>query len=167
MQWGGLESCHLPEAAPRLDLLELVWLIPALADVAAVCERGSGRQSGLPRHRGSTLPAVCPAACLGACNMEDPPAYRRLDSPAHTGAEEAALVAEVGTPRPVTWTEVPKWLEEVVLQRLWGLLKGPGWQFVEEWQIALSDAHSPVALWCSGSMLASHARGPGFNPRAG
>ena len=24
-----------------------------------------------------------------------------------------------------------------------------------------------VALWCSGSMLASHARGPGFNPRAG
>ena len=23
------------------------------------------------------------------------------------------------------------------------------------------------ALWCSGSMLASHARGPGFNPRAG
>ena len=22
-------------------------------------------------------------------------------------------------------------------------------------------------LWCSGSMLASHARGPGFNPRAG
>ena len=26
---------------------------------------------------------------------------------------------------------------------------------------------SVVALWCSGSMLASHARGPGFNPRAG
>ena len=24
-----------------------------------------------------------------------------------------------------------------------------------------------VALWCSGSMVASHARGPGFNPRAG
>ena len=24
-----------------------------------------------------------------------------------------------------------------------------------------------LALWCSGSMLASHARGPGFNPRAG
>ena len=24
-----------------------------------------------------------------------------------------------------------------------------------------------MALWCSGSMLASHARGPGFNPRAG
>ena len=22
-------------------------------------------------------------------------------------------------------------------------------------------------MWCSGSMLASHARGPGFNPRAG
>ena len=104
---GGLESCHLPEAAPRLGLLELVWLTPALADVAAVCERGSGRQSGLPRHRGSTLPAACP----GACNMEDPPAYKRL--------------------------------EEVVLQRLWGLLKEPGWQFVEEWQIALSDAHSP------------------------
>ena len=51
---GGLESCHLLEVAPRLGLLELVWLVPALA-----------------------------------------------------------------------------------------------------------------ALWCSGSMLASHARGPGFNPRAG
>ena len=25
----------------------------------------------------------------------------------------------------------------------------------------------PMALWCSGRMLASHARGPGFNPRAG
>ena len=24
-----------------------------------------------------------------------------------------------------------------------------------------------VALWCSGSVLASHARGPGFNSRAG
>ena len=24
-----------------------------------------------------------------------------------------------------------------------------------------------LLLWCSGSMLASHARGPGFNPRAG
>ena len=26
---------------------------------------------------------------------------------------------------------------------------------------------APPPLWCSGSMLASHARGPGFNPRAG
>ena len=130
---GGLESCHLPEAAPRLGLLELVWLTSALAGVAVVYERGSGRQSGLPRHRGSTLLAVCPAVCPGACKMEDPPAYKRLDSPAYTGAEEAALVAEVGIPRPATWVEVPKGLEEVVLQRLWGWLKEPGWQFVEEW----------------------------------
>ena len=29
------------------------------------------------------------------------------------------------------------------------------------------DCKVCVALWCSGSMLASHARGPGFNPRVG
>ena len=129
----GFESCHSLEAAPRLGLLELVWLTPALAGVAVVCERGSGRQSGLPRHRGSTLPAVCPAVCPGACKMEDPPAYMRLDSPAYTGVEEAALVAEVGVPRPATGFEVPKEPGEVVLQRLWGWLREPGWQLVEEW----------------------------------
>ena len=29
------------------------------------------------------------------------------------------------------------------------------------------DTAPGVALWCSGSALASHARGPGFNSRAG
>ena len=130
---GGFESCHSLEVAPRLGLLELVWLIPALADVAAVCGQGSGRQSGLPRHRGSTLPAVCPVACPGTYSMEDPPAYMRLGNPAPTGAEEAALVAEVETPRPVTWVEVQNWLEMAVQQRLWGWLTEPGQQFVEEW----------------------------------
>ena len=33
--------------------------------------------------------------------------------------------------------------------------------------VADSLNHDLVALWCSGNMLASHARGPGFNPRAG
>ena len=37
----GFEGCHLLEAAPRLGLLELVWLTPALAGVAVVCERAS------------------------------------------------------------------------------------------------------------------------------
>ena len=51
--------------------------------------------------------------------MEDPPAYMRLDSPAYTGVEEAALAAEVGVPRPVTGFAVPKEPGEAVLQRLW------------------------------------------------
>ena len=34
-------------------------------------------------------------------------------------------------------------------------------------QTRLGPSTLLVALWCSGSMLASHARGPGFNPRAG
>ena len=139
----GFESCHLLEATPRLGRLEPVWLIPASAGVAVVCERGIGRQSGLPRHRGSTLPAVCPAACPGACKMEDPPAYMRLDSPAYTGVEEVALAAEVGAPRLVTGFVVPMEPGEAVPQRLWGRLREPGWQLVEEWQTALSSAHSP------------------------
>ena len=36
------------------------------------------------------------------------------------------------------------------------------------WPPGFGAVHSlHVALWCSGSMLASDARGPGFNPRAG
>ena len=38
--------------------------------------------------------------------------------------------------------------------------EGDGWK-------ATDEAARPKALWCSGSMLPSHARGPGFNPRAG
>ena len=75
--------------------------------------------------------------------MEDPPAYMRLDSPAYTGVEEAALAAEVGVPRPVTGFAVPKEPGEAVLQRLWGRLREPGWQLVEEWQTTLSSTHSP------------------------
>ena len=33
--------------------------------------------------------------------------------------------------------------------------------------LALSSVLPCVALWCSGSELASHARGPGFNSGAG
>ena len=129
----GFESCHLLEAAPGLAWLGLFWPIPASAGVAVVCERDIGRQSGLPRHKGSTLPAACPAAYPGACKMEDPPAYMRLDSPAYTGVEEAALAAEVGVPRLVTGFGVPMELGEAVPQRLWALLREPGWQLVEEW----------------------------------
>ena len=52
--------------------------------------------------------------------MGDLPAYMRLGNPPHTGAEEAALVAEVETPRPVAWVEVQNWLVVAVQQRLWG-----------------------------------------------
>ena len=89
--------------APRLGSLEAVWLALASASVATVCGQGSGRQSVLPHHRGSTLPAVCPVACPGACSMGDLPAYIGLGNPAHTGAEELALVAEVGKLEPVAW----------------------------------------------------------------
>ena len=123
---GGLESCHLLVEAPRLGLLEPVWLVLASASIATECGQGSGRHSALPHHRGSTLPAVCPVACPGAYSMEDLPAYIGLGNPAHTGAEEAASVAEVEKLEPVAWVEAQNWLEVAVQQRLWGWLTEPG-----------------------------------------
>ena len=72
------------------------------------------------------MPAVCLVACPGAYSMEDLPACIGLGDPAHTGAGEAALVAEVETPRPVAWVEVQNWLVVAVQQRLRGWLTEPG-----------------------------------------
>ena len=83
---GWLESCHSPVGALILGLVGAFWLVLASASVAAACGQGNGRQSAPLRHRGSTLPAVCPVACPGACNMEDLPAYMEAGIPAHTGA---------------------------------------------------------------------------------
>ena len=63
---GGLESCHSPVGALILGLMEASWLVLASASVATACGQGNGRQSAPVRHRGSTLPAVCPVACPGA-----------------------------------------------------------------------------------------------------
>ena len=80
---GGLESCHSPEAAPRLGLLELVWLTLALAGVCSSVRAGAavGKVAFLV-----TEEAPCRPPVLAPVKMEDPPAYKRLDSPAYTGA---------------------------------------------------------------------------------
>ena len=65
---GGLERHHHLEVAQVLDLkvgAELALGQFAGASAATGIEKDSGRQNVLPRHRGSTLLAACPAACLG------------------------------------------------------------------------------------------------------
>ena len=62
---GGLGSCHSPVGAPTLGRVEVSWLVPVLAGVAAVCEQGNGRRSVPLHRRGNTSPAVCPVAFPG------------------------------------------------------------------------------------------------------
>ena len=65
---GGLERHHCLEAIQVLDLkvgAELALGQFAGASAATRIKQDSGRQNGLPRHRGSILLAACPVACLG------------------------------------------------------------------------------------------------------
>ena len=83
--------------------------------------------------------------------MEDPPAYIEAGNPAHIGAYELALCAEVGEPWLVAFVEVKRRLVVAVQLRLWVWLEEPCWLLVEEWWFVRLVSHSPLIDPSSGS----------------